>query len=614
MVLHVKDHLLFGDRECVGELDILHRSPDRDGIRAAVKDPCAVSLVVGLQRVLGDRDFDGFGLSGSQKSRLGKAAKLQLGLLQRGLGLGDIALHDLTACCVSRIGDGHRDRDVPVFLLGEDGIGVGKGGIGQAKAEGEGHVHTEGLVVAVAHVDILVVGHVMETAGEIIVGGGGLKGHRPRSGELARRVGLARQHVGHGVPRLLTGVADVQDGIHAVPPGGGLNGVSRIDENRDLLARGMEGLADTVDHVPLGLIQAEVTEAVTAVHALDGLAGQDDHSRVRFFGAPLGIRDRHLYVLGGIVHVVGLTAAEGRAALVVESQGAACLDAVKDADIGLGMDDTRAAAAINGSKGTVSEEGYGRSLVQRQSGIILEQHEGLLGCLSCQLGVSFIVDALFLLPLGGAGLGDHREDVAATGVQRLHGNGTAVDRGHQNRGIVGVARHIEVVHGLDLAVNAPRYAAPIAGDHTHKAELIPQDVHQKLPLGGVVVAVDAVVGGHDHPRRAVTDGDAEALEVDLAEGALGDVGRVDDAGGLLIVDGEMLDLGTDARGLHAVYVGGHEVSRQKRILGAILEIAPAECILLNVHTGSQKDIRTEGTAVQTDGLAHTVDQVLIPGV
>ena len=447
----------------------------------------------------------------------------------------------------------------------------------------------------------------METAGEIIVGGGGLKGQRPGTGELARRVGLARQHIGHGVPRLLTGVADVQDGIHAVPPGGGLNGIARIDEDGDLFARGVEGLADTVDHVPLGLIQAEVTEAVTAVHTLDGLAGQDDHRRVRFPRAPLGIRDRHLYVLGGIVHIVALTATEGRAALVVECQGVAGLDAVKDADIGLGMDDTRAAAAINSSKGTVSEEGYGGPLVQGQSGIILEQHEGLLGCLSCQLGVGFIVYALFLLSLGGAGLGDHREDVAATGVQSLHADGTAVDRCHQNSGIVGVARHIEVVHGLDLAVNAPRYAAPIAGDHTHKAELIPQDVHQKLPLGGVVVAVDAVVGGHDHPRRAVTDGDAEALEVDLTEGALGDVGRVDDAGGLLIVDGEMLDLGTDARGLHAVYVGGHEVSRQKRILGAILEIAPAECILLNVHTGSQKDIRTEGTAVQTDGLAHTVD-------
>ena len=114
------------------------------------------------------------------------------------------------------------------------------------------------------------------------------------------------------------------------------------------------------------------------------------------------------------------------------------------------------------------------------------------------------------------------------------------------------------------------------------AELIPQDVHQKLSLGGIVVAVDAVVGGHDRPRGAIPYHDTEALEVDLPEGALGDIGGVDHARGLLIVHGEMLDLGTDARGLQAVHISRHKVAREKRILRAVLEITTAENILLNI--------------------------------
>ena len=276
------------------------------------------------------------------------------------------------------------------------------------------------------------------------------------------------------------------------------------------------------------------------------------------------------------------------------------------------MNHTRAAAAVHGLGTAVTEEGNRRAAFKGEGVFILQKHKGIGRRLSGQLGVGGIVHPFFLFTLGGTGLGDHRKDVDATGIQRLHADGTAVNSVHQNGRIIGIAGHIEVVHGVDLMINAARHAAPVAGDHTGKAELIPQDVHQKLSLGGIVVAVDAVVGGHDRPGGAIPHHDTEALEVDLPEGALGDIGGVDHARGLLIVHGEMLDLGTDARGLQAVHISRHKVAREKRILRAVLEITTAENILLNIHTGSQQNIRTECSTVQADSLAHAVDQVRIP--
>ena len=62
-----------------------------------------------------------------------------------------------------------------------------------------------------------------------------------------------------------------------------------------------------------------------------------------------------------------------------------------------------------------------------------------------------------------------------------------------------------------------------------------------------MIAIDTIIRGHDDPRRTVAHGNAKALEIDLSQGALCYVGRIDHTGGLLIIDRKVLDLRADAR-------------------------------------------------------------------
>ena len=254
MVVHIENDLLLANGEGVGEFDILDRRADGNGICAAVQNPRAVPLVIGLQPILGNGDGHGFGLIRCKETRLCKATQLQLGLLESGLGLGYVALDDLPSCRLARVGHGNRNGDATVLVVLENRVGVGEACIGQAVSEGVRHIHAKGLVVAVAHVDVLIVGHVVETAGEIIVSGGGFKSQRPRGCELAGGIDFAGQNVCHGMARLLACVTHVQDGIHHALPGGGLYGIARIDQHRHLFSLGMERLGHTGDHIQLGLI------------------------------------------------------------------------------------------------------------------------------------------------------------------------------------------------------------------------------------------------------------------------------------------------------------------------------------------------------------------------
>src|SRR5262249_37149816 len=113
---------------------------------------------------------------------------------------------------------------------------------------------------------------------------------------------------------------------------------------------------------------------------------------------------------------------------------------------------------------------------------------------------------------------------------------------------------------------------PVADDEAPEAPLTAEDLFQEAPVGRAGDAVDLVEGGH-HRADTGLDGRAEGRQVNLTQGAFGEVHRVVVAaafGGA--VCGQVLDAGEDRVGggqvaaLEALDAGGGQGSAEVRVL------------------------------------------------
>ena len=108
--------------------------------------------------------------------------------------------------------------------------------------------------------------------------------------------------------------------------------------------------------------------------------------------------------------------------------------------------------------------------------------------------------------------------------------------------------------------------------------------------------VDLVVGAHHRPRLRVLHHVLERGQVDLAQGAFVHLGADPQPVGLLVVRGEVLQRGADTPALHAVDHRGREHAGQPRILGEVLEVAPAQRRSLHVDARAEHHRHAAGAA------------------
>ena len=88
-------------------------------------------------------------------------------------------------------------------------------------------------------------------------------------------------------------------------------------------------------------------------------------------------------------------------------------------------------------------------------------------------------------------------------------------------------------------------AEPVGHDEPVEAPFAAQDPVDQVGLLAAVDAVDLVVGGHDGPDAGLPHGGFEGDEVDLAQGALGDLRTDGHPLVFLIVAREVLDAASD---------------------------------------------------------------------
>ena len=610
------------------------------GVGACGGLPRAGLLVEGSEGVRIHGQGERLALAGLQFAGLGEGAELAGGLHEAAVRSGDVQLHDFLAGEGTGVGHGDGGGDSAVLGHFHGRLGIGEGRVGEAVAERIGHILADGGEVAVTHPDAFLVfgevhvglfhaahakhgqelvrglvlfvrserihGTVAHIVEREVVGGrdvevGDREGHREFSGGIGR----AAEDVGHRVSAFLAGGPGKQHGIRKVLPGSGFDDAADVQHHDDRLAGIVVGVAEVLQELALGARQRPVPVLGPAVAAFTRVAGNREDGDV-------GLGDRLVDEAAGHVHLGddGLAEQDRRGRRVVLEfrllQGDVLLVPVLDSLVDLEPVDAEAFGHVAdiflvhvAGAGAAGDEVIGAHAVQRdllhalerQDAIVLQEDQAFGGRLADEYRVAFQVRIVgVLVALETRGLDNVVEHVADAQVHILDLQGAVLDAGDDFADEDVHARLQEVVDGADL-LDGLAGAGPVGHHDALEAPLLAENGIQQVAVRLRVGTVDPIVGGHDGPGIGLLDGDLEALEVELAEGAWIDAGVIGHAVRLLAVAGEMLDGNAHAVGLDAAGVGGGHLAGQKGILGEILEITAAEGVPVQVHARGQEDVR-----------------------
>ena len=351
-------------------------------------DPALVVIAGELAGCEGDRHR--LRLAGGQQPCLGKAHQHPGRLAQLALGRLAVDLHHLAAGHAARVG--HRDGHADVLVLDADlRLAQGEGGVAQPEAEGIAHLLRRagnGLKVAVAHEDVVLVGDVV--LGFVEARGGGVRREIHREGVVQPPAGayIAAQHVRSGHAALHARLPGQQRRMNAgiVMEPGGVHHAAGVQHH----CHPGEGRRHTLHQ--RGLLPAEEVVAVEglagAVIALAGEAADGNHGRVRpgpglhqqilgqggLYGLPrMPVRS----VLPGNIRPVVVAQRGEQANLAL---GFLFLQAIQDAaDIG-DRYVSAAAPALDVVRLSLAEHRDALSAAQgQQATLVLQQHHALTG-------------------------------------------------------------------------------------------------------------------------------------------------------------------------------------------------------------------------------------------
>ncbi len=155
--------------------------------------------------------------------------------------------------------------------------------------------------------------------------------------------------------------------------------------------------------------------------------------------------------------------------------------------------------------------------------------------------------------------------------------------------------------------------APVGHHHPVVGPLALEDVGQEVAVVGGVGPVDPVVGGHDGPGIGGLHGHLEGGQVELAQGALVDLGAHGHAGRFLVVDGVVLERGADPLALQTLDVGGPQGSGQERILRIGLEVTAPVGDAHNVDGRGQDHAVVQRQSLAANGGGDLASKVRVPG-
>ncbi len=171
--------------------------------------------------------------------------------------------------------------------------------------------------------------------------------------------------------------------------------------------------------------------------------------------------------------------------------------------------------------------------------------------------------------------------------------------------------HLQVQPGMERPRRVSQSQDPVADDEPLESPLVPQDVGQQHPVLTAPLAVDAVVGTHDH-GHALVDDPLEVGQVDVVQGGLVHRNVHGEAGVLHRVAGEMLDAGHGV----ALYAAGQCGTHLPYVVGVLavglLSPAPGR-MAQDVDAHAAVQVGPDGPELGADGLADPLLELHVPG-
>ena len=251
-------------------------------------------------------------------------------------------------------------------------------------------------------------------------------------------------------------------------------------------------------------------------------------------------------------------------------------------------------------------------LSERQGASVLHQHHSLGSRLTRHLGMCLQVWLIrILITLIARCLLDELQDTAHVAVEVCLSEFTTLHASHD-----GV--ELSLLTWLQHVVACPHLHSTVLTSEPvghHRALITPlvtkNRLHEVLALRGID-PVDIVIRGHHRPRLTFLDGNLEALQVDLAEGALRHIGIVAHAIGLLIVGSKMLDTGTDIVLLNTLDIGSSRLTGHNGIFTIVFEVTAAKRVTHDVQGWGQQHVGAILLHLLSHGDTHLFDQLSVP--
>ena len=148
-------------------------------------------------------------------------------------------------------------------------------------------------------------------------------------------------------------------------------------------------------------------------------------------------------------------------------------------------------------------------------------------------------------------------------------------------------------------------------DQAVEAPRLLQRIAQQVALGHGSSA-HGVVGGHHRPGAGLVDRPFERGHVQLTEGPLVELDAEGVAFRLGVVADVVLRAAADAVRLEAAHEGRRDPAGQQRILGELLEVAPAERGAMQVDRRAEQDVDALRPGLAGQQRADFADQLFIP--
>ena len=153
---------------------------------------------------------------------------------------------------------------------------------------------------------------------------------------------------------------------------------------------------------------------------------------------------------------------------------------------------------------------------------------------------------------------------------------------------------------------------PVGNDHPIEAELITQDGVQLL-VGAHTHAVYKIIRSHHRPGFGLHR-NLEGLQIELPESSFIHFRGQPVPGKFPVIAAIVLQRSAHMAFLHALNKGLAKHTGYIGVFRKIFKVSAAEGRSFNIHTGSQQNIHIVVDAIVSNGSAHLVGHLQIPGL